>query len=733
MRIGSGMSGRVGRCVVGLLLAVAFGAWLGPAFGATPSIPDFTFLQVSDIHIDPRPAGVKRSETGRSVETIRWVCDEAGKTQALGPYGVTAPVPAFVIATGDLTEYGVIAETWSDFETWFAPLKCPLYVVPGNHDNTWTAILQIMRKRHGGDNYSFDQFGCHFVGLDTASPQEPVPCLDRRTLNWLRADLAKVDAETPVFLFYHHPLTSSEFVEPFEQLRLLEPIGGHDVVLMLDGHGHGVNHGQWEHVDRVMGGSTFGKNEGYNIISVVDGVLRVAYRYRDEREMTGLLEKKIGRVRPWCSVALEQPAADEAVGARRGVPFVVRVSVSEGALKSVTLDVAGARGDEVAMAARGEGAYAGKVSLAKVPPGRHAGLVTVVDDKDRTYRYGVAFTVAGDAWEAARRAFPAGFKAGPLMTDECVIVGDTAGVVRALDRSLAEDWAFETGGEVLGTPVLAGERLVFGSGDGRLYAVEAASGRKVWTYAARGPVYASPVVRDGIVYVGDDEGYVHAVRLADGQRVWSVKAAAFSIESAAALAGDVVVVGAWDGFVYGLDASSGTVRWKELCPTGHAGQKSRYYGPADCPAVVVGDRVFVTDRGYRLGLYGADGAFVKQIAEKVSGIAASENGQFVYARTLEDRLIKLDAGGQVVWDAAVAAGRFPIPPTERAGRVYVCSNEGLLTVVDAASGEALGQYRVTPQLPVMGAVGVGADGTAYVADMDGVVTRARCVRTVAER
>ena len=110
---------------------------------AAQAIPDFCFIQTSDIHINPRPAGVAPQAGGRSVDAVAWLCKEAAKPQKQEPYGITTPVPAFVFATGDITEYGVIGETWSDFLGCFSSLECPLYVIPGNHDNTWTAMYQI--------------------------------------------------------------------------------------------------------------------------------------------------------------------------------------------------------------------------------------------------------------------------------------------------------------------------------------------------------------------------------------------------------------------------------------------------------------------------------------------------------------------------------------------------------------------------------------------------------------
>jgi outer membrane protein assembly factor BamB len=103
----------------------------------------------------------------------------------------------------------------------------------------------------------------------------------------------------------------------------------------------------------------------------------------------------------------------------------------------------------------------------------------------------------------------------------------------------------------------------------------------------------------------------------------------------------------------------------------------------------------------------------------------SEDGRSVYTRGLEKGLTRYDAEGRQVWTNPVTLGRFPVPPTEAAGKVYVCSNHGLLTVHDAADGKTLWRYQVTPQLPVMAPVAVDTEGHVYVTGMDGTVTRVR--------
>ncbi|MCP4246181.1 MAG: PQQ-binding-like beta-propeller repeat protein, partial [bacterium] len=136
----------------------------------------------------------------------------------------------------------------------------------------------------------------------------------------------------------------------------------------------------------------------------------------------------------------------------------------------------------------------------------------------------------------------------------------------------------------------------------------------------------------------------------------------------------------------------------------------------------LGDLLFVCDRGYQLGAYSADGSPGNKWLEQVSAIAPDASGQYLLARTTDDRVCKFDATGKKVWETTVAAGRFPIPPTVANDHVYVCSNQGRLSVLDATDGRVTGTYQVTPGFYVMAPVAVDSEGCCYVAGMDGSVT-----------
>src|SRR6476659_4637036 len=71
-------------------------------------------------------------------------------------------------------------------------------------------------------------------------------------------------------------------------------------------------------------------------------------------------------------------------------------------------------------------------------------------------------------------------------------------------------WSFPTGGRIVSSPASYEGLVIFGSDDGNLYAVEAASGRQRWVVRTRGPVASSPAIAGGRVYAASYDGRMYA-------------------------------------------------------------------------------------------------------------------------------------------------------------------------------------------------------------------------------
>lgn len=79
------------------------------------------------------------------------------------------------------------------------------------------------------------------------------------------------------------------------------------------------------------------------------------------------------------------------------------------------------------------------------------------------------------------------------------------------------------------------------------------------------------------------------------------------------------------------------------------------------------------------------------------------------------------ADGAVTWTAEVPTGAVATPPVEAHGIVWVISDRGLLSALDAQTGDLLGQQRVTAGLFAFAAPAFDGE-RLYVADMSGRVT-----------
>jgi outer membrane protein assembly factor BamB len=77
-------------------------------------------------------------------------------------------------------------------------------------------------------------------------------------------------------------------------------------------------------------------------------------------------------------------------------------------------------------------------------------------------------------------------------------------------------WARRTGGTVDSSPFVTHGVVYVGSGDGKVYALNAADGAVKWTFETNGNVNSSPAVAYGAVYIGSDNNEFVALNAVHG-------------------------------------------------------------------------------------------------------------------------------------------------------------------------------------------------------------------------
>jgi outer membrane protein assembly factor BamB len=90
-----------------------------------------------------------------------------------------------------------------------------------------------------------------------------------------------------------------------------------------------------------------------------------------------------------------------------------------------------------------------------------------------------------------------------------------------------------------------------GSGDDKVYALDAETGKELWSYATRGDVASSPTVAGQTLYVGSYDGNLYALNTLDGSLLWKYTTDDMVVSSPAVVNG-LAYVGSYDHLVYAI-------------------------------------------------------------------------------------------------------------------------------------------------------------------------------------
>jgi outer membrane protein assembly factor BamB len=240
-----------------------------------------------------------------------------------------------------------------------------------------------------------------------------------------------------------------------------------------------------------------------------------------------------------------------------------------------------------------------------------------------------------------------------------------SGISLSNGASTLLDWSVTTGNVVWSSPAVANGVVYFGSGDGKVYALNATTGATVWTVTIGDSVESSPAVDNGLVYFGSNDGRFYALNATTGATVWTVNIGS-AVLSSPAVANGVVYFGSGNGKVYALNATTGATVW----------------------TVTTGNNVFSSP--------------------------AVANG-VVYVGSYDDKVYALNATtGATVW-TVTTGGSVHSSPAVANGVVYVGSDDGKVYALNATTGATV--WSATTGGAVFSSPAV-ANGVFYLGSFD---------------
>ncbi len=209
------------------------------------------------------------------------------------------------------------------------------------------------------------------------------------------------------------------------------------------------------------------------------------------------------------------------------------------------------------------------------------------------------------------------------------------------NKEATRRWAINLNGPIQSSPLLSGSTVYVASVDGKCTALNTVQGKRRWEFKTKGEFLTTPTLSSGTIYVGSTDHFLYALEAESGKLRWKYDTGSPVLASAAVAQG-VVCIGV-TGTVYGLDAASGKMKWVQPI----------------------------------------EGFFQSRVA--------SDANTF-YLGGWNNALTAVDAAtGHPRWSTKMGSTFYFSPaissPAVADGRVYICSNDGVLHCVLTTTGK----------------------------------------------
>ncbi|MCF8086658.1 MAG: PQQ-binding-like beta-propeller repeat protein [Desulfotignum sp.] len=392
-----------------------------------------------------------------------------------------------------------------------------------------------------------------------------------------------------------------------------------------------------------------------------------------------------------------------------------------------------------------------------------------------------------------------------------------AGVVTLDITVVTPLWFHQTGGNLYGSPVVAGDSVYFGGVDGRVYCLATADGGLKWSFDSGRPIFGSPALDENHLYIATLNNGLCALNKATGEGAdgwysdtvnpfpgagnhdfvttpvingtvlslggndngvyffdtggWALNSdyLTANITGSAALAGDNIHFGCWDGYFYAFGAGGGvnnlSIKWQfpaadqaplpaRILSTPLAADGRLYFGGGNNLTVTLFDDdgeesvyPFTTTDDHQTVVFSpqvASHTITVDQEDKTLYVLDADDGTLLWSLELDGAVVGRPAlvgettllvstlnGTLTAFDITSAPGTSPTTlwsftaagpiysaPVVAGGKVYVGSEDTHLYCLDAATGKQ--QWAMKTAGPIIATPAVAA-GRIYAASLDGAL------------
>ncbi|MGA9772149.1 MAG: PQQ-binding-like beta-propeller repeat protein [Blastocatellia bacterium] len=259
--------------------------------------------------------------------------------------------------------------------------------------------------------------------------------------------------------------------------------------------------------------------------------------------------------------------------------------------------------------------------------------------------------------------------------------------IRAMTRV---KWQLPVGEITHAPPVFANGIIYLMSSNGRLAAIDSATGSTIWSFKAKPatPLFSSVAVAEGVVYVAQYKR-LYALNAQTGEKLWKFKTKDLALPGPLVV-GSTIYFCCFDNNLYAVNTSTGKKRWK------------LDIGDSDTPPVYDNGIVYVSsldsasNQSNLLAVDSETGQERWRIQRPASiawanGIAISEG--LLYIASNDGRLYGINIETRdVVWSYQGGASGWSRPAVAN-GVVYIGNQDQYLHALNSTTGELLWKFK----------------------------------------
>ena len=480
---------------------------------------------------------------------------------------------AFTIISGDIAELDI--DGYLDTaKVILDQLETPYYIIPGNHDTKWSASgTRKFIDLWGDDKFNFEYENIRFIGIH----QGPLLRMGNgyivpEDLHWLDSVLTQLSDPSQKLLFItHYPIDSS--VSNWYQF--LDIIKQYNSQAILHGHGHANRAAVYEDVPGIMGRSTLRRNDpvgGYNIVSIWPDSAQFRERIPGQETLPTWHQLSIEDQEYDVTVEYDRPDfSSNSDYPEIKTSWKYNTGYAIASAPSIAGDyaiVTDGGGNITALDLESGSLVWAKQIGAPIYSTVALGHERVVFGATDSTIHCLSIHDGTPIWQVKTNA---PVVASPAIHQGIVYCGGSDHLFRAIDLLTGRViWEFkQVEGFVESIPLIHRKLVVFGAWDGNLYALNTSSGKLKWKWndgrpgILYSPAVCTPVASGKKIYIVAPDRVMSCINARSGKTIW--RSDRYQVRESIGISEDFKTIFAktmWDTVVaYSARPLKNTLKW----------------------------------------------------------------------------------------------------------------------------------------------------------------------------